>query len=52
MEVLWKADPQMINQQIIVENRYHKVHHVFRVGRVTDTASLEANLFKPLMSMR
>ena len=52
MEFLWKADPQMINQQIIVENRYHKVHHVFRVGRVTDTASLEANMFKHLMPMR
>ena len=52
MEVIWKADPRMINQRIIMETRYHKVHHVFRVGRGTDTTSLEANLFKHLMSMR
>ena len=42
----------MINQQIIMETRYHKFHHVFRVGRVTDTASLEANMFKHITSMR
>ena len=52
MEVLWKADPQTINQRIIMETRYHKVHPVFRVGRGTDTVSLEAKLFKHLMSMR
>ena len=52
MEVIWKADPRMINQRIIMETRYHKVHHLFRVGRVTYTASLEANLFKHLMLMR
>ena len=38
MEVLWKADPQMINQRITMENSYNKVHRVFRVGGGTDTA--------------
>ena len=52
MEVLWKADTQMINQRVIMETRYQKSHHVFRVGRGTDTASLSANMFKNLMSMR
>ena len=52
MEVLWKADPHMIDQSIIMETRYHKVHHVFRVGRGKDTASLEANIFKHIMPMR
>ena len=52
MEVIWKADPQMINQRIVMETRYQNVNHVSRLGMGTDTTYLEANLFKYIMSMR
>ena len=52
MEVLWKAESQMINQRITMETKYHKVHHVFRVGRGMDTASLESKLFQHITLIR
>ena len=52
MEVLWKEESQITIQQITMETMYHKVHHVFRVVRGTDTTPLEAKMFQHLMLMR
>ena len=52
MLVMWKSYYQMINQRITMEAIYQKVHHVFRVGRGMDTASLESNMFQYITLMR
>ena len=52
MKVLWNIAPQLINQQITMETRHHKVNHVFTVGMGMDTAPLKAKIFQHLASMR
>ena len=52
MEVLWKEESQITIQQITMETMYHKVHHVFRVVRGTDTASLEDKMFQYIKLIR
>ena len=52
MEVLWKAEYQMINQRITMETRYQHVHHVFRVDRGTDTAFLKVKFLQHITVMR
>ena len=52
MKVLWNTASRLINQQITMETRHHKVNHVFTVGMGMDTASLKAKIFQHLGSMR
>ena len=52
MEVLWNTSSQMINQQITMETRHHKVNRVFTVDMGMYTASLKAKIFRNLGSMR
>ena len=52
MKVLWNTASHMINQQITMETRHHKVNHIFRVGRGMDTASLKSIMFQHLASIR
>ena len=52
VEVFWKATMVTINQIISSAIEYHGILHGFQSGRVTETATLEANLPQHITSIR
>ena len=52
IEVLWKTKTGVFNLCLTAAIQFHNILHVFRTGRGTRTASLEANLIQQLMEMR
>ena len=52
IEVLWKAIVSLINRWSMAEISFHDTLHVFRSGRGTGTAALDANLLQQITAMR
>ena len=52
MEVLQKAIPGIINRRLLSSVQFHDILYLFRAGRGTGTATLEANILQQLIYMR
>ena len=50
-EFLWKTVMRIMNCRLILEIQFHNFLHKFRVGRGSETASLEANVLQHSMAM-
>ena len=52
MEVVWKVVAAILNLRLMASITYHDFLHVFRAGRGTVTATLEAKLLQQLVALR
>ena len=52
VEVLWKAISGIINFRILSSIQFYDALHGFHLGRVTGTATLEANLLHQIIVMK
>ena len=52
VEILWKTVTRILNHRLTAAIQFHSTLHGFCTGRVTGTASLEANLLQELLDLR
>ena len=52
MEVMWKVVADILNLRLTAYITYHNFLHVFRAGRGTGTATLEAKMLQQLAELR
>ena len=52
VEVTWKVVAEILHRRLTTAITYHDALHVFRAGRGTGTATLEAKLLQQLAAMR
>ena len=52
LEVMWKVAAEIFNLRLTASITFHDFLHVFRAGRGTGTATLEAKLLHQLAALR
>ena len=52
MEVMWKVVAAILNCRLTASITYHNFLHIFRAGRGTGNATLEAKLLQNLAAWR